>query len=365
MKVLVTGGGTGGHIYPAIAIADKIKRKRKDAEILFVGTKRGMEKDLVPNHGYPIRFITASGIDRKHWHRNFKTMRDVIRGYQETKQILDAFQPDLVIGTGGYVCGPVIRAAHKKGIPTFIHEQNALPGLTNRLLERYVEKVFISFPESAKYFKRKDKLVVSGNPIRKEFLVAGLTDHRQNLGIDPKDFVILSFGGSLGAAKINQTMMEVATFLTQVPNLRLYFITGKNQYDTIRSRLEGEGIYDGETIHLLPYAENLYEYLLASDLVISRAGALTVSELTACAKPSILIPSPNVTGNHQYYNAKVLADKGGAVLLEEKELTGESLTRSIMRFWNNRDALNAMAKASGAMGRLDGADVIFDHLGLR
>lgn len=364
MKVILTGGGTGGHIYPAIAIADKIKRKHKDADILFVGTERGMEKDLVPNNGYPIRFIRASGIDRKHIGNNVKTLRDLLKGYGEAKKILEEFQPDFVIGTGGYVCAPVIKAAHKKAIRIFLHEQNALPGLTNRMLARYAEKVFISFEESTSYFKHKDKLVLTGNPIRKSFLVSGMNDYRQKLSIDPKDFVVLCFGGSGGAEKINSIMIEVASFLNKVPNVRLYFITGKTQYEEVVARLRNLDVDLQGSIHVLPYTENLNEYLLASDLVISRSGALTMAEITACGRPSILIPSPNVTGNHQYYNAKVVADKGGAILIEEKDLNSEKLISTVMRLWNNREMLNTMAHASEASGRIDGADVIYDHLRL-
>ena len=174
MKVIIAGGGTGGHIYPAIAIADKIKRKKPGCSILFVGTEKGMERKLVPESGYEIRFITASGVNRKNPLKNVIALRDFIRGSKQVKQILQDYQPDLVIGTGGYVCAPVIRMASKKGIRTFIHEQNAFPGLTNRMLEKYVEKVFISFPESKEYFKQKQKLVVTGNPVRREFVVSGI-----------------------------------------------------------------------------------------------------------------------------------------------------------------------------------------------
>lgn len=364
MKVVLTGGGTGGHIYPAIAIGDKIKRKQKEADLLFVGTERGMEKTLVPNNGYPIRFIKARGFDRKHLLNNLATFRDFINGSREAKSILEEYQPDLVIGTGGYVSLPVLRAAHQLGIKTYLHEQNALPGLANRLLERYVEKVFLSFPESAKYFKMKEKLVVTGNPLRKSFLVSGITDYREKLHLDEKDFVLLCFGGSRGAEQINQVMTEAIPYLAGVPNIKVFFITGTLLYQEIVERLQQLKIGIEGSITVLPYAENLHEYLLASDLVISRSGALTISELTACGKPSILIPSPNVTGNHQYYNAKVVADKGGAILIQESELDGDKLIGTIMRLRNNPNQLNSMAKASESLGRLDSADVIYDYLGL-
>lgn len=364
MKVVLTGGGTGGHIYPAIAIADKIKRKNPDAEILFVGTKRGMEKDLVPRNGYDIRFITVSGFNRKKPWKNLKTIYHLAKGNFQAHKIIREFQPDLVIGTGGYVCGPVVRAAHKNGIRTFIHEQNAFPGITNKLLEKYVDKVFISFPESKAYFKDQTKLIVTGNPIRKSFLICKIQNSREKLGIKPNEFVILCFGGSLGAARINRAVINSLEILNLEPDVRLFFITGRNHYREICAEIKNKGINLTEKIQIMEYTDNMHEYLSCADLVISRAGALTVSEITACGKASILIPSPNVTGNHQYFNAKVVADKGGAIIIEEKDLTDEKLLATILRLKNNKEVLNHMADASGKIGRLDAVDVIYDHLGI-
>lgn len=362
MKVIMTGGGTGGHIYPAVAIADKIRRKNPEAEILFVGTARGMEKDLVPKSGYPIQFITVSGFHRKKLWKNVKTVADLLKGDREARRIIKEFQPDMVIGTGGYVCGPVVRAACKLGIPAYIHEQNAVPGVTNKMLEKYVDKVFISFPEAGAHFKRKEKLVVSGNPIRKSFLTAGAMDYRQRLGLSDRDFVVLCFGGSLGAGKINSTMKSVAAAVNGMEDLKLFFITGKIYFERIQRELEDSGIRLRDNVKLMAYADNIHEYLSSADLVISRAGALTVSEITACGKASILVPSPNVTGNHQFFNAKVVADRGGAILIEEKDLDDEKLLSAILRLKSNKELLNAMAKASSRAGRLDAVDVIYDHL---
>lgn len=362
MKVIMTGGGTGGHIYPAIAIADKIKRKHPEAEILFIGTARGMEKDLVPNNGYPIKFITVSGFNRKKLWKNIKTTVDLLKGNRQAKKIIDEFKPDIVIGTGGYVCGPVVRAAHKKGIKTFIHEQNALPGVTNKLLEKYVDKVFLSFPSAKKYFKNQDKLVVTGNPIRKSFLTHGIGNYREKLQIKPKDFVILYFGGSLGAGKINSLMLGVVEAISSISDVRMFFVTGKSYYKAVQEEMLERGIQAPQNIEILEYVENMHEYISSADLIISRAGALTVSEITACGKASILIPSPNVTGNHQYYNAKVVADQGGAIIIEEKNLTKEMLVGSILRLMNNREAVNTMAQASEKIGKTDAVDMIYDNL---
>lgn len=364
MKVIMTGGGTGGHIYPAVAIADKIKRKHPEAEILFVGTEKGMEKELVPKSGYPIRFITVSGIHRKQIWKNLKTALDLLKGDREARDIIREFKPDLVIGTGGYVCGPVVRAAHKMAIPTYIHEQNAFPGVTNKMLERHVDKVFVSFEEAKQYFKHPENLVVTGNPIRKSFLVGSAFNYREKLSIRDRDFVVLCFGGSRGAGKINSTMKNVVAAVNGMDDVKLYFITGKIHFDRIGQELAEAGVKLCDNIKLMPYADNMHEYLFSSDLVISRSGALTVSEITACGKACILIPSPNVTGNHQYYNAKVVADKGGAILIEEKDLTDEKLISTILRLKNNKEILNSMAKASAAAGKIDAVDIIYDHLNL-
>ncbi|HPO04088.1 MAG TPA: undecaprenyldiphospho-muramoylpentapeptide beta-N-acetylglucosaminyltransferase [Bacillota bacterium] len=364
MKVIMTGGGTGGHIYPAIAIADKIRRKNPDASILFIGTKKGMESNLIPESGYEIRFINARGFDRRNPLKNIATVRDFLRGNAQAGKILNDFKPDIVIGTGGYVCAPIIRAAGKRGIPAYIHEQNAYPGLANRMLEKYAKKVFISFPESEKYFKEKDKLILTGNPIRKEFVVSSVIDYRKKLGIGDSEFLILSFAGSRGAERLNDVVLDLADMIQNIPGARLVHITGNVRFEGFCERLKEKGITNGIKINILPYADSIHEYMFASDLVISRSGAITAAELTACGKPSILIPSPNVTANHQYFNARAIADKGGAVLIEEKDLTSEKLITAVMRLVNNREALNAMAKASASLGRTDGADAIYDELGM-
>ena len=365
MKVIMTGGGTGGHIYPAIAIADKIRSKHPDAEILFVGTQKGMEKELVPKNGYPIRFITVSGFHRKQIWKNVGTARDLMKGLSEAKKILKEFRPDVVIGTGGYVCGPVVRTAHKLGIPCYIHEQNAFPGVTNKMLEKHVEKVFLSFEEAGKYFKQPEKHVVVGNPIRGSFFAAEHGGYRANLGIEDDDFAVLCFGGSLGAGKINEVMLDAIHTFNGVKGLKLFFGTGKRYYDEICRTVKESGLELKDNIRLMPYIDNMNEYLNACDVVISRAGALTISEITACGKASILIPSPNVTGNHQYFNAKVVADKGGAILIEEKDLTSDSLVKAVLKLKNDPQYQKRMEQASAKAGRTDSADVIYEHLNIR
>ncbi|MFV0518515.1 MAG: undecaprenyldiphospho-muramoylpentapeptide beta-N-acetylglucosaminyltransferase [Aminipila sp.] len=364
MKVIMTGGGTGGHIYPAIAIADKIKEKNPEAEILFVGTEKGLEKELVPQNGYQIKFITVSGFNRKNLIKNVKVVKDLLKGNKQAKKIIKDFKPDVVIGTGGYVCGPVVRAAHKLGIRTFIHEQNAFPGVTNKMLEKYVENVFISFQDAEKYFKNKDKLILSGNPVRKAFFYADKKTSRKNIGEDDSNFMILCFGGSRGAGKINEAMVEIAENLNGLKNVSLYFVTGAVYYDKILKELEEKGFHNKGNIYIEKYINNMQDYLGASDLVISRSGALTVSEITVCGKASILIPSPNVTGNHQYYNAKAVSDKGGAVILEEKDLCAEKLLSIISDFKINPQKVKRMEVSSLHAAPSDATEIIYSHLKL-
>ncbi len=362
MKVIMTGGGTGGHIYPAIAIANEIKSRKPEAEILFVGTMRGLEKDLVPKNNYPIEFITVSGFNRKNLLKNFKTLKDLMKGNKEAKDIIKRFKPDIVIGTGGYVCGPVVRAAHKLGCRTFIHEQNAFPGMTNKLLEKYVEKVFLGFEAAARFFKEQSKMMFVGNPVRKVFYEAGTEETRKALGINPEDFVILSFGGSQGALRLNQTMMELMDKFNGKEGIRLFFVTGKYYNESVKREIEARGIELKANVTLLEYIDCMEQYLPAADLIIARSGALTVSEITVCGRASIMIPSPNVTGNHQYHNAKSVADLGGTYLIEEKDLTAESVYEKIKFLKENPKAKEEMEKCAKMAAPEDAAGIITNFI---
>ena len=362
MKVIMTGGGTGGHIYPAIAIAEKIKHENPDAEILFVGTEHGIEKTLVPKNGYDIRFIKVRGFDRKNLLKNFRTVVECAEGSFMAKKIIKEFRPDLVIGTGGYVCGPVVRMAHKLGVKTYIHEQNAFPGMTNKLLEKYVEKVFISFPEAKKYFKMPEKLVLTGNPVRESFFSGSRSEARKRLGISEDKFMVLSFGGSRGARRINESMLDVADFLAGQAEVELYMAAGDMFYEQAKEYLAEHLNAPGKNIHLMEYIDDMDSYLKATDVVIGRSGALTVSEITVCGRASILIPSPNVTGNHQYFNAKAVADKGGAILIEEKVLTDEILLENIMKLKKNRSLLSEMEEAAKKAAPGRACDIIYENL---
>ncbi|MCR5135269.1 MAG: undecaprenyldiphospho-muramoylpentapeptide beta-N-acetylglucosaminyltransferase [Clostridiales bacterium] len=359
MRVIMTGGGTGGHIYPAIAIADKIMERTNDSEILFVGTRRGMESRLVPENGYEIRYITVSGLNRKNMIKNIKVLRDYRKGKAQAKAIIEEFKPDIVIGTGGYVSGPVVRTAAAMGIRCFLQEQNAVAGVANRMLERHVEKIFLGFEEGGRSFKQKDKLVVSGNPVRSDFFTADPAAAREKLGIAPDKFVVLSFGGSLGAGRINKAMVDVVKAYNGREDIEVFFGTGKSYYAPIMTELRESIGEPAENIHVLEYINNMQDVLAACDLVISRSGALTVSEITLCGKPSILIPSPNVTGDHQTFNARAVSDKGGAILLEEKDLTDGALLEEIEHLRSNPAFMQGMADQAKRCAPLDATDIIF------
>lgn len=360
MKVIMTGGGTGGHIYPAIAIADEIKSRHPDAEIIFVGTERGMEKDIVPKAGYPIKFITVSGLNRKNPIKLIKTLKDLNHGLHEAKQIIKEFKPDLVIGTGGYVCGPVMKTAAGMGIKTYIHEQNAFPGLTNKLLSRGAERVFVAFDDAKKYFKTKKEPVTVGNPVRHAFTEVDRQAARESLGVKEDEFMVLSFGGSLGAQRINDEMTVAAERLRERAGLRIFFVTGKRYYSSIMENADKTNA----RVTYLQYIDDMPKYLNACDLAITRSGALTVSEITACGRASVMIPSPYVTNNHQYYNAKVVADRGGAILIEEKDLTNGEVADEIEQLMNDRQILEKMEKASAALGTVTSAGKICDIIGI-
>ena len=362
MKVIMTCGGTGGHIYPAIAIADEIRRREPDTEILFVGSEIGLERTLVPKNGYDIKLIESDGFNRKHLLKNIGVIKTLRRGSRKSHDILKEFMPDVVIGTGGYASAPIMKAAQKRHIPTYIHEQNAIPGMTNKLLERKAEKLFLGFEEASKHFKHPEKHVFAGNPVRKEFAETGKEEARAGLDLKPSDFVLLAFGGSQGAGRINKAMMKVIETFNGVADFKICLATGSYYYDAINRELEDKGIKTGDNIRIMEYIDDMARYLAAADMVISRSGALSVAEITMCGKPAIFIPSPMVTGNHQFYNAKAVADKGGAVIVEEKDLDNDKLADTVLKLKNNPEVLKKMAESSAECAPCDATRMICDNI---
>jgi len=362
MRVIVTGGGTGGHIYPAIAIADKIKEKSPDSEILYVGNYIGLEKDIVPGTGYPMELVAAKWLDRSNVLKIFDTGFSNLKGIRQSMKIMKRFKPDVVIGTGGYVCIPVIYAGHKYGARCYLHEQNAYPGMANKVLEKFVTNVFLGFPEAAHFFKEPEKHVVVGNPVRSRFFDVDRATARASLGIHKDDFVVFSFGGSQGAEKINEVVFELMKKLNGEKNTVLVYGTGSQYYDEILAKVKSEGIVLSDNIRIESYINDMQNYLGASDLIISRAGALSVAETCVCGRASILIPSPNVTGNHQYFNAKSVADRGGAILIEEKNLTADVLIDEVFKLKNDRESLSKMGEASRECAPKDATDRIYNTI---
>ena len=362
MRVIVTGGGTGGHIYPAIAIADKIKEMEPDSEILYVGNDVGLEKDIVPKTGYPFEMVTAMWLDRSNLLKIFKTGWGVLKGTSEARKIMKRFKPDVVIGTGGYVCVPVLLAGKQYGARTYLHEQNAYPGMANKFLEKSVRHIFLGFPDAAKHFRQPEKLIDAGNPVRKSFFELTRKEAREKLGLPQDAFIVLSFGGSLGAEKINEVAFDLMETVNGQENIMLIFGTGKWYYEATLKKAEEKGIDIQNNILIKDYMDPMEVYLAACDVVISRSGALSVAETTVCGKASIMIPSPNVTGNHQYYNAMAVASRGGAVLIEEKDLTSEKVIEEVLKLKNHPQLLEEMSRASRACAPDHALDIIYNTI---
>jgi len=358
MRAILTCGGTGGHIYPAIAIADKIKEKDPNAKILFIGTKTGMENRLVPAAGYEIKGIDASGFKRRKVIENIETLHNISRGGKEAENIIKEFKPDVVIGTGAYVTGIVLLHAHKLHIPCIIHEQNALPGLTNKLVSNFADRIFISFKGTEKAFHHPNRVVFSGNPIRSDFVNLSKQQCREMLGFSNDEIIVLATGGSLGAEKINKEILDFANKIKRL-NIKLLFVTGKRYYEEYKDKC------NNQNVKIIDYANNMPSLMMASDVIISRAGAIALAEITAAAKPSILVPSPNVTNNHQYHNAKALADAGAAILIEEKDLCEGLLSSSILSLLEKPEELKKMSANAKALAAYNAADIIFDSLILK
>lgn len=359
MKVLVTGGGTGGHIYPALAIAQKIIEEDKENQILYVGTKMGMESDLVPKHGYDFRTISAKYLERKISIENIKTVFTSIKGVIQSMKIIKEFKPDIVVGTGGYVCGPVVLAASIKKVPTMIHEQNVFPGITNKMLSKVVDKIAISFEEAEKYFKHKDKIRVVGNPVRKEIVDTDRNESRKKMGLRNDELFIYSFGGSGGQKSLNDAIAEYIKELKFTPNIKLLHVTGKRLYDDFIETLKNKNITVPSNVTIKDYMYDSPSALSASDLVIGSAGAITIAEITKIGVPSILIPKTYTAENHQEYNARALEKKGASAVILEKELSGNKLSRTIFGIIKNEKQLQAMSLNSKKIGVLNSEEEIY------
>ena len=330
MRVIMTCGGTGGHINPAIAIANTIKKHNPDAEILFVGTKKGQEGKLVPREGYPIKFVKSEGIRRSLSPANIKALIMAKLSPIFARKIIREFDPDIVIGTGGYACWPILKAAAKLKVPCMVHESNAIPGMAVKMLQKSVDKILVNFDRTTDFLTEKHKVLKVGNPLRTAFDNMDKNAVRQQMGISPDNFFVLSYGGSGGAEYLNKVVVELmAKYLPEKANVRVLHAAGARNYNETFEAYKALGADKIKNAELAEYIYDMHMKMSAADLVICRAGAMTVSELSMMGKAAIIIPSPNVVDNHQYKNAKVLADADAAVLMEEKDVDADSLWSEI------------------------------------
>ena len=344
VRLMITGGGTSGHINPALAIAGAVRERLPDAEILFVGTRRGLESALVPGAGYPIEYIDVTGFERSLSPKNIVTAFKAAGSVLKARGIIKRFSPDVVVGTGGYVSGPVLYAAASLGVPTAIHEQNAYPGVTTRILSRFVDRVMCSMPP-ARPLKRQDNVVMTGNPVRRELLAADRLAARARYSPAGKPMV-LSYGGSGGALTINNAVADMLALSVREGRLAHLHGAGKRDYPDLRRTLLERGVpTDGTAgITVTEYIYDMAGAYAAADLVVCRAGAVTLAELALLGKPAILVPSPNVTENHQYHNAMAFAKGGAAVVIEDDKLTGALLYRRIKELIDSPQTLASMSR---------------------
>lgn len=360
MRYLITGGGTGGHIYPALAIANEIKRKDKSAEILYVGTEKGLESELVPKEGFQFKTIRVKGMPRKINKESFIALKELLHGLNDAKKIIKEFKPDVVVGTGGYVCGPVVYMAKKMNIPALIHEQNAFPGITNKILSRYVDKVAVTFDEAKKYFKYPDRVVNTGNPIRKEILEIDKEKAYKALDIDKDIPFILSFGGSGGQKKLNDAIYYFIKEAIEKKDVQIIHVTGKRFYDDFMAQLKKDNIDLNKNIRVFPYFYQIPEAVNIASLVITSSGAITLAEISAVGAPSILIPKSYTAENHQEYNARAFENKGASILVLEKDIKEDAFSDIIYSVVKDKKRLAQMASHSKELGKTDASERIVE-----
>jgi len=361
MKVLLSGGGTGGHVYPAIAIANKIKEENPDCEILFVGTEKGIESEIVPKYGYELKTVTVQGFRRKIDFENVKRVFKLCKGLEQSRRIVKKYKPDIVIGTGGYVSGPVLFNSALNKTVTIVHEQNSFPGVTNKILSKVVTRVLTSFEDSHERFpeESRNKLVLTGNPVRKEILQSRKSTSRKKLGISEDKKMVLCYGGSGGSEEINDAMRLVIKNMVK-EDIAFIFATGKLYYDEFMESLGEVSLKPYQRV--MPYLDNMADGLSASDIVIGSAGAISLAEITALGKPSIIIPKAYTAENHQEYNAKSIESQGAGIAILEKDLTPEKLNEVVFKLLGDRELLIDMANSSKSIGKPQAIDLIYDEI---
>lgn len=365
MRFILTCGGTAGHINPALAIAGRLRELMPDCEILFIGAEGKMETELVPREGYKMEALKITNISRGHsieaLKHNLNTLKNVALSTHEAKRIVREFKPDVVIGTGGYVCYPVLTAAHELGIPTVVHESNAVPGLTTKLLAERVDRVMVGFADSREAYRHPEKVEVTGTPVRGEFASYSKAQAKKELGLDPDEPLVVSVWGSLGAAHMNRIMGELITLLDARGEFRLIHSAGSMYFDGFMEKLEENAPdFARHGADVREYIYDMPRVMAAADLILCRAGASTLSELAYMGKPVILVPSPNVTNNHQEKNARVLEKAGGAKVFLEGEFDAQSLLDTVRELLGDEEKLAEMSEAMRSLAVPGATDRICD-----
>ncbi|WP_076462286.1 undecaprenyldiphospho-muramoylpentapeptide beta-N-acetylglucosaminyltransferase [Limosilactobacillus caccae] len=353
MRLLVSGGGTGGHIYPALALIERLQQVEPDTEVLYVGTTRGLENKIVPDAGIKLETMHMQGFKRSLSLENFKTIYLFLNSVHHAKKIINDFKPDVVLGTGGYVSGAVLYAAAKKHIPTVIHEQNSVVGVTNKFLSRYVDQIAIAFDDARSQFP-SEKVTMTGNPRAQQVAAQENSDFSwTSYGLSDDLPTLMVFGGSQGAPKINQTVVEAIPEFNK-RDYQVVFATGQKRYDNVKKLLAGVKV--GDNVKVVPYIKDMPAKMPKVAALVSRAGATTIAEVTALGVPTIMIPSPYVTANHQVKNAQALVHNNAGLMITEDKLDARSLLVQADKIMEDTDLRQQMAAAAKKMGRPDAAD---------
>lgn len=357
MRAMITGGGTGGHIYPALAIAEGIKKKYKGAEIIYVGSDLGLEKDLATRAGYEFKGITVEGLTRKLRVRTIVTLLKNMQGISQSKKLLKEYNPDIVIGTGGYACGPLMLAASQKGYPTLLHEQNAVMGMTNGILSSHVDRICLTFNIMDGSIKDPNKAVITGLPVRENIMKSDKKQGMEFFGLNPQKPVVLVTGGSQGAKHINDVSIAVCRKIIDAGGQVLH-LTGPKLYKDSEKQAKEAGVFNDENYKILAYLHEMEMALGAADIIISRSGASFLAEIMAVGRCSVLVPYPYATGNHQEANAVSLVNRNAARMILDKDLNEDSLWSVLNPLLQNKDEVAEMAKNCYEMGRRDAVDNI-------
>ena len=364
MRVIIAAAGTAGHINPGLAIANKIKQEQPNSEIIFVGTSRGLENDLVPRAGYELKTIEAYGLSKKISLDNLKKLFKTFRGLGQAKKIVKQFKPDIVIGTGGYICGAVITAASKQKIPTLLHESNAFPGKAVKMLAKRTDTILVSFQDAKDRIPNANKIVCTGTPVKIVKQNYGINEKNEIIkenGLNASKPIVLVYGGSQGAQRINEALIEIIKGKLN-KNYQVIWATGPKQYDIIKESLGNINIDNIENMKIVPYIYDMEKVMNIADLIVARSGAMTITEISNLGKASILVPLPNVSNNHQMYNAKVLEKINAAEIIENDNMNGKLLNKTINEIVSDQEKLKLMGASAYSISIKDTQDKIFQEI---